>query len=211
MEEALDILWTYARREPIESNGKTIVATISQSIAAIRLIIRLEGGKQRSEKQKVISEKRATAKHAIYDRTTPISTIPTSLTDNSPTPASKGKAHDSGASEQSAQPNIDTPTSTCLVSSSPRERKLRTSRQEPNHPIAKVAYPATKPRKVCRQRPCVKKDKSPNHTSKPRKVCLQRSAAKEDLYKENTLIGSSIRGASLHRFSNLTLTKALPP
>ena len=44
MEEALEILWTYARREPIESNGKTIVATISQSIAAIRLIIRLEGG-----------------------------------------------------------------------------------------------------------------------------------------------------------------------
>ena len=50
MEEALDILWTYARREPIESNGKTIVATISQSIAAIRLIMRLEGWLQRGEK-----------------------------------------------------------------------------------------------------------------------------------------------------------------
>ena len=189
MEEALDILWTYARREPIESNGKTIVATISQSIAAIRLIIRLEGGKQRSGKQKVNSEKQATAKHTIYDRTTPISTIPTSLTDDSPTPASKGNAHDSGASEQSAQPNIDTPISTCLVSSSPRERKLRTSRQEPNHPTAEVAYSATKPRKVCHQH----------------------SAAKEDLYKENTLIGSSIKRVSLHRFSTLTLTKALPP
>ncbi len=201
MEEALEILWTYARREPIESNGKTIVATISQSIAAIRLIIRLEGGLQRSEKRKVNNEKQAT----------PAYTTPTITTHDLPTSACKGKAHDSEASEQSAQPNIDTPTSTCLVSSSLREEKLRTSRQEPNHPTAKVAYPATKPRKVCRERPCVKKDKSPNHTSKPRKVCLQRSAAKEDLYKENTLIGSSIRGVSLHRFSTLTLTKALPP
>ena len=187
------------------------MATISQSIAAIRLIIRLEGGKQRSEKRKVNSEKQATAKHAIYDRTTPISTIPTSLTDDRPTSACKGKTHNSGAGEQSAQPDIDAPTSTCLVSASPRERKLRTSRQEPNHPNDKVAYPASKPRKVCRQRPCVKKDKSPNHMSKPRKVCHQHSAAKEDLYKENTLIGSSIRGVSLHRFSTLTLTKALPP
>ena len=201
MEEALEILWTYARREPIESNGKTIVATINQSIAAIRLIIRLEGGLQRSEKRKVNNEKQAT----------PAYETPSITTHDLPTPACKGKTHDSGASEQSAQPNIDAPTSTCLVSASPRERKLRTSRQEPNHPIAKVAYPATKPRKVCRQRPCVKKDKSPNHTSKPRKVCRQRSATKKDLYKENTLIGSSIRRVSLHRFSTLTLTKALPP
>ncbi|WP_314808037.1 hypothetical protein [Capnocytophaga granulosa] len=186
MEEALDILWTYARREPIESNGKTIVATISQSIAAIRLIMRLEGWLQRGEKQKVKSEKQTA-------------------------PASKGKAHDSGASEQFAQSNIDTPTSTCLVSSSPRERKLRISRQEPNHSTAKVAYPASKPRKVCRQRPCVKGNKSPNHTSKPRKVCRQRSAAKEDLYKEITLIESPIREASLNCVSSLTLAKALPP
>ena len=49
MEEALSILWTYARRQPIESNGKTIVATISQSIAAIRIIMRLEGWLQKSE------------------------------------------------------------------------------------------------------------------------------------------------------------------
>ena len=193
MEEALDILWTYARREPIESNGKTIVATISQSIAAIRLIMRLEGWLQKGEKQKVKSEKQAAPAYAT------------------PTPAYKSKAHDNEADEQSAQPNIDTPTSTCLVSSSPKERKLRTSQQEPNHSTAKVAYPATKPRKVCRQRPCVKKDKSPNHTSKPRKVCHQHSAAKEDLYKENTLIGSSIRGASLNRVSTLTVAKALPP
>ena len=60
MEEALSILWTYARRQPIESNGKTIVATISQSIAAIRIIMRLEGWLQKSEGQKMISEARKT-------------------------------------------------------------------------------------------------------------------------------------------------------
>ena len=179
MEEALEILWTYARREPIESNGKTIVATISQSIAAIRLIIRLEGGLQRSEKRKVNNEKQATPAYAT----------PTITTHDLPTSVCKGKTHDSGSGEQSAQPNIDAPISTCLVTASPRERKLRTSRQEPNLPTAKASY----------------------HVTKPRKVCHQHSAAKEDLYKENTLIGSSIRGVSLHRFSNLTLTKALPP
>lgn len=211
MEEALDILWTYARREPIESNGKTIVATISQSIAAIRLIMRLEGWLQRSEKQKVKSEKQVAPAYATPTLTTCDLPAAQCLTSDLPTPASKGKAHDSGASEQSAQPNIDTPTSTCLVSSSPRERKLRTSRQEPNHSTAKVAYPATKPRKVCRQRPCVKDDKNPNHTSKPRKVCRQLSAAKEDLYKGITLIESPIRSASLNCVSSLTLAKALPP
>ena len=65
MEEALSILWTYARRQPIESNGKTIVATISQSIAAIRIIMRLEGWLQKNEEQeseerKMISEARKT-------------------------------------------------------------------------------------------------------------------------------------------------------
>ena len=60
MEEALSILWTYARRQPIESNGKTIVATISQSIAAIRIIMRLEGWLQKSEGRKIISKERKT-------------------------------------------------------------------------------------------------------------------------------------------------------
>ena len=65
MEEALSILWTYARRQPIESNGKTIVATISQSIAAIRLIMRLERWLQKneeskSEARKMMSEARKT-------------------------------------------------------------------------------------------------------------------------------------------------------
>ena len=60
MEEALDILWTYARREPLDSNGETVVPTINNSIAAIRIIMRLEGWAMGSEKRKVNSEKRAT-------------------------------------------------------------------------------------------------------------------------------------------------------
>ena len=60
MEEALEILWTYARREPLDSNGETIVPTINNSIAAIRIIMRLEGWAVESEKRKVNSEKRAT-------------------------------------------------------------------------------------------------------------------------------------------------------
>ena len=60
MEEALEILWTYARREPLDSNGETIVPTINNSIAAIRIIMRLEGWAMGSEKRKVNSEKRAT-------------------------------------------------------------------------------------------------------------------------------------------------------
>ncbi|WP_454982753.1 phage terminase large subunit [Capnocytophaga granulosa] len=60
MEEALEILWTYARREPLDSNGETIVPTINNSIAAIRIIMRLEGWGMGSEKIKMNSEKRAT-------------------------------------------------------------------------------------------------------------------------------------------------------
>ena len=55
MEEALEILWTYARRQPIESNGKTVVASISQSIAAIRIIMCLERWLQKSKERKVKS------------------------------------------------------------------------------------------------------------------------------------------------------------
>ena len=60
MKEALEILWTYARREPLDSNGETIVPTINNSIAAIRIIMRLEGWGMGSEKIKMNSEKRAT-------------------------------------------------------------------------------------------------------------------------------------------------------
>ena len=64
MNEALDILWTYARRQPIDCNGKVVIPTINQSIAAIRLIIRLEEAKKseerksQSEEQKTMSEER---------------------------------------------------------------------------------------------------------------------------------------------------------
>jgi len=62
MEEALEILWTYARRQAIDCNGKVVIPTINQSIAAIRLIIRLEGAKKsdvrkmKSEEQKTMRE-----------------------------------------------------------------------------------------------------------------------------------------------------------
>jgi len=209
MEEALDILWTYARREPIESNGKTIVATISQSIAAIRLLIRLEGWLQRSEK--VNSEKKAAPAYATPTLTTCDLPAVECLTSDLPTPICKGKVSESGAGEQFAQANIDTQARSCLAASSPMKKKLRTSRQEPNLPTAKASYHVTKPRKVCHQRRCVKDDKSPNHTNKPRKVCRQRSVTKEDLYKEITLIGSPMMGVPLNRIATLTVAKALPP
>ena len=68
MEEALEILWTYARREPLDSNGETIVPTINNSIAAIRIIMRLEGWESEKRKGKpsenlelgYVGEKRAT-------------------------------------------------------------------------------------------------------------------------------------------------------
>ena len=60
MDEALEILWTYAHREPLDSNGETIVPTINNSIAAIHIIMRLEGWAMGSEKRKMNSEKQAT-------------------------------------------------------------------------------------------------------------------------------------------------------
>lgn len=59
MEEAIQILWTYARREPINCNGKIVIPTINQSIAAIRLIMRLERWEEKikNEKQKGKSKK----------------------------------------------------------------------------------------------------------------------------------------------------------
>ena len=83
MEEALEILWTYARREPLDSNGETIVPTINNSIAAIRMIMRLEGWAMESEKRKVNSEKRATH--------------------NKPARDCRGKVRESGVCEQFAQ------------------------------------------------------------------------------------------------------------
>ena len=83
MEEALEILWTYARREPLDSNGETVVPTINNSIAAIRIIMRLEGWAMGSEKRKVNSEKRATH--------------------NKPARGCRGKVRESGVCEQFAQ------------------------------------------------------------------------------------------------------------
>ena len=68
MEEALEILWTYARREPLDSNGETVVPTINNSIAAIRIIMRLEGWAMGSEKRKMNSEKRAAPAYATSDK-----------------------------------------------------------------------------------------------------------------------------------------------
>ena len=88
MEEALEILWTYARREPLDSNGETIVPTINNSIAAIRIIMRLEGWAMGSEKRKMNSEKRATPAYATSDK---------------PARGCRGKVRGSGVCEQFAQ------------------------------------------------------------------------------------------------------------
>ena len=90
MEEALDILWTYARREPLDSNGETVVPTINNSIAAIRIIMRLEGWG--SEKRKVNSEKRTTA---------------TNTTSECLTPTCRGKVSKNEVGKPFTQPDID--------------------------------------------------------------------------------------------------------
>ena len=164
MEEALEILWTYARRQPIESNGKTVVATISQSIAAIRLIMRLEGRFQKSGERKVNSGKLATPINTTHD-----------------CPAS------TPAQPQFTQSKIDTPAP--LVSSSLWEEKTKSSQQEPNHPIIKPSYHTTKPRKVCRQHSCVKNDdRSSKQMTKTRKFSRQYSYIIDNLYKDIALI-----------------------
>ena len=88
MDEALEILWTYARREPLDSNGETIVPTINNSIAAIRIIMHLEGWAMGSEKRKVNSEKRAAPAYATSDK---------------PACGCRGKVRESGVCEQFAQ------------------------------------------------------------------------------------------------------------
>ena len=90
MEEALDILWTYARREPLDSNGETVVPTINNSIAAIRIIMRLEGWG--SEKRIEKSEKRK---------------APTQTTPECLTPTCKDKVRESGVEDSFAQYNMD--------------------------------------------------------------------------------------------------------
>ena len=86
MDEALEILWTYARREPLDSNGETVVPTINNSIAAIRIIMRLEGWAMGSEKRKI---------------------------PNKPTRDCRGKVRDNGVYEQFAQHNTTNNNSCC--------------------------------------------------------------------------------------------------
>ena len=86
MDEALEILWTYARREPLDSNGETVVPTINNSIAAIRIIMRLEGWAMGSEKR----------------------TIP-----NKPTRNCRGKVREQFDQPQFTQCNIDNNNSCC--------------------------------------------------------------------------------------------------
>ena len=74
--------------EPLDSNGETIVPTINNSIAAIRIIMRLEGWALGSEKRKMNSEKRATPPCATSDK---------------PARGCRGKVRESGVCEQFAQ------------------------------------------------------------------------------------------------------------
>ena len=179
MEEALLILWKYARREAIESNGKTVVATISQSIAAIRLIMRLEGWLQKREDRPAAAQPQS----------------PQSL--------------------QSPQSQIETPA--FLVTPSPWKKKEKPFQQELNHTIIKPSYHTTKPRKVCRQRPCVKDaNSSYNQATKPRKVCRPCPYITAHLYKDTTLIGSPmIRHYAADRYHNdyrkLLISSRPPP
>ncbi|WP_314152682.1 phage terminase large subunit, partial [Capnocytophaga granulosa] len=73
---------------PLDSNGETIVPTINNSIAAIRIIMHLEGWAMGSEKRKVNSEKRAAPAYATSDK---------------PACGCRGKVRESGVCEQFAQ------------------------------------------------------------------------------------------------------------
>ena len=96
MDEALEILWTYARREPLDSNGETVVPTINNSIAAIRIIMRLEGWAMGSEK-----------------RTTATNTTPECLTPTCRGKVSKNEVGKPFAQPHSAQCNTGNNNSCC--------------------------------------------------------------------------------------------------
>ena len=138
MEEALEILWTYARREPLDSNGETIVPTINNSIAAIRIIMRLEGWG--SEKRKMNSEKRATPDLPTSHRRGEWQFAQTKFTQSQYTQSQNTQYntdndtnnHNEGelpfaptpAQYQYTQPNISHNNYACLVAPSPSERGL---------------------------------------------------------------------------------------
>ena len=148
MEEALEILWTYARREPLDSNGETVVPTINNSIAAIRIIMRLEGWGMGSEKRKMNSEKRATPAYATSDKpashrrgewqfaqsqNTQYNTYNNTNNHNEGELSNEGELltysaladfAPTPAQHQYTQPNISHNNYACLVAPSPLERGL---------------------------------------------------------------------------------------
>ena len=140
MEEALEILWTYARREPLDSNGETVVPTINNSIAAIRIIMRLEGWAMGSEKRKVNSEKRATHDLPASKRRGEWQFAQTKFTQSQYTQSQNTQYntdndtnnHNEGelpfaptpAQYQYTQPNISHNNYACLVAPSPSQRGL---------------------------------------------------------------------------------------
>ena len=69
MEEAIQILWTYTRREPINCNGKIVIPTINQSIAAIRLIMRLERWEEKIKNEKQKENSKKTIQNSELDNT----------------------------------------------------------------------------------------------------------------------------------------------
>ena len=93
MEEALEILWTYAHREPLDSNGETVVPTINNSIAAIRIIMRLEGWAMESEKRKIKPSENLELGYVGEKR----------ATHNKPARGCRGKVCESGVCEQFVQ------------------------------------------------------------------------------------------------------------
>ena len=93
MEEALEILWTYARREPLDSNGETIVPTVNNSIAAIRIIMRLERWGMGSEKIKIKPSENLELGYVREKR----------ATHNKPASHRRDKVHESRVCEQFAQ------------------------------------------------------------------------------------------------------------
>ena len=102
MEEALEILWTYARREPLDSNGETVVPTINNSIAAIRIIMRLEGWAMGSEKRKIKPSENLELGYVGEKRATPIQTTPECLT-----PTCRSKVRKNEVGKPFTQPDID--------------------------------------------------------------------------------------------------------
>ena len=123
MEEALEILWTYARREPLDSNGEMVVPTINNSIAAIRIIMRLEGWAMESEKRKVNSEKRAT--HDL------------------PASKSRGKVRESGVCEQFAQPKNGQSQFTQPQYAQPQYAQPNTDNNTNNHNEGELPFTPT--------------------------------------------------------------------